>query len=87
MQVVHHGALHGVTGSCHQLLVDEHRSLLIDCGLFQGLKDLRLRNWDQFPLSPSEIDEVVLTHAHIDHTGLNTYQNTPPFFLRVFLQE
>ena len=43
--------------------------MLVDCGLFQGLKQLRLRNWDSFPLSAAEIDAVVLTHAHLDHSG------------------
>lgn len=42
---------------------------MIDCGLFQGLKELRLRNWDPFPLDASTIDAIVLTHAHIDHSG------------------
>jgi len=41
----------------------------VDCGLFQGLKQLRLRNWDAFPLDAQKIDAVVLTHAHIDHSG------------------
>jgi metallo-beta-lactamase family protein len=43
--------------------------VLIDCGLFQGLKDLRLRNWERFPVAPDTIDAVVLTHAHLDHCG------------------
>jgi metallo-beta-lactamase family protein len=41
----------------------------VDCGLFQGLKSLRLRNWDPFPFPPASIDAVLLTHAHLDHTG------------------
>ncbi len=43
--------------------------MLVDCGLFQGLKELRLRNWHRLPFSPSSVDAVVLTHAHIDHIG------------------
>jgi metallo-beta-lactamase family protein len=43
--------------------------VLIDCGLFQGLKELRLRNWAGLPINPASIDWVLLTHAHIDHTG------------------
>jgi len=42
---------------------------LVDCGLFQGLKQLRLKNWAQLPIKPRDIDAVVLTHAHIDHSG------------------
>jgi metallo-beta-lactamase family protein len=45
------------------------RQLLVDCGLYQGLKSLRLRNWDTLPIAPAKIDAVALTHAHIDHTG------------------
>lgn len=62
------GAAGTVTGSRH-LLELEGRRLLIDCGMFQGLKSLRLRNWEPFPVDPASIDGVLLTHAHIDHTG------------------
>lgn len=57
-----------VTGSKHLLTVDG-RHFLLDCGLFQGLKELRQRNWQKPPFEPSEIDAVVLSHAHIDHSG------------------
>lgn len=57
-----------VTGSKYLLENAEHR-LLIDCGLFQGFKELRLRNWARFPIDPHDIDAVLLTHAHLDHTG------------------
>jgi metallo-beta-lactamase family protein len=57
-----------VTGSRH--LLDVHgKRVLVDCGLFQGLKELRLRNWEDFPVPPASIDAVVLTHAHLDHVG------------------
>jgi len=62
------GAARTVTGSKYLLEVDGHR-ILIDCGLFQGLKELRLRNWSPLPIPPETIDAVVLTHAHIDHSG------------------
>jgi metallo-beta-lactamase family protein len=62
------GAAGTVTGSKHLLDFGEHR-ILIDCGLFQGLKELRLRNWAAFPIDPRRIDAVVLTHAHLDHCG------------------
>jgi metallo-beta-lactamase family protein len=62
------GAAGTVTGSKHLLDLGEHR-VLVDCGLFQGLKELRLRNWAPFPFDASKIDAVVLTHAHLDHCG------------------
>jgi len=62
------GAARTVTGSKY-LLEHKGRRVLVDCGLFQGLKDLRLRNWAEFPVPPDSIDAVVLTHAHLDHVG------------------
>lgn len=62
------GAAQSVTGSKYLLEVDDHK-ILVDCGLFQGLKDLRLKNWDSFPIDIFTINQVVLTHAHLDHTG------------------
>lgn len=62
------GAVRSVTGSKYLLEIDDKR-ILVDCGLFQGLKELRLRNWNQLPIDPADIDLVVITHAHIDHTG------------------
>jgi len=68
MRLTFLGGTGTVTGSKY-LLEHAGRRLLIDCGLFQGLKQLRLRNWDSFPLAAGEIDAVVLTHAHLDHSG------------------
>src|SRR6266700_2933332 len=62
------GAASTVTGSKHLLDLGEHR-VLVDCGLFQGLKELRQRNWAALPVDPRRIDAVVLTHAHLDHCG------------------
>src|SRR5436190_15711932 len=62
------GASGTVTGSKFLLDVGGSRAL-IDCGLFQGLKELRLRNWETLPVNPASITWVLLTHAHIDHTG------------------
>jgi metallo-beta-lactamase family protein len=62
------GATGTVTGSKY-LLEHGGRRLLVDCGLFQGLKQLRLRNWDPPPLACSRVDAVVLSHAHLDHSG------------------
>src|SRR6185369_9602143 len=62
------GAAGTVTGSKHLLEVDGRR-ILVDCGLFQGLKELRLRNWEPLPIDPASIDVVILTHAHLDHCG------------------
>ena len=57
-----------VTGSKFLIEVDAQR-VLVDCGLFQGYKQLRLRNWKPLPTHPSDIDAVILTHAHLDHSG------------------
>ncbi|MGV8805782.1 MAG: MBL fold metallo-hydrolase RNA specificity domain-containing protein [Polaromonas sp.] len=62
------GATDTVTGSKY-LLQQGSSSLLVDCGLFQGYKQLRLRNWSPLPLDPARIEAVILTHAHIDHSG------------------
>ena len=57
-----------VTGS--KILIEvNNKRILVDCGLFQGLKELRLMNRADFPVPPDSIDAVVLTHAHLDHCG------------------
>lgn len=68
MKLTFLGAAGTVTGSRY-LVEHEGRRLLVDCGLFQGLKQLRLRNWADLPVPAASIDAVVLTHAHIDHSG------------------
>ena len=62
------GATGTVTGSKY-LVTSGKARILVDCGLFQGYKQLRLRNWAELPVAPSSIDAVVLTHAHLDHSG------------------
>src|SRR5271170_5632183 len=62
------GAAGTVTGSKY-LIEAEGKRLLVDCGLFEGSKELKQRNWDRLPIDPAKIDWVLLTHAHIDHTG------------------
>ena len=68
LQLTFYGAAETVTGSKYLLETDDAR-VLIDCGLFQGQKHLRLRNWDRLPFDVKSVDAVVLTHAHIDHIG------------------
>jgi len=62
------GAAQNVTGSRYLLDFNGQR-VLVDCGLYQE-RELRGRNWDPFPVSPDTIDAVLLTHAHLDHSGL-----------------
>ena len=62
------GAAGTVTGSKY-LVEAEGKRLLVDCGLFEGSRELKQRNWDKLTVDPATIDWVLLTHAHIDHTG------------------
>lgn len=68
MRITFLGAVGTVTGSKYLVRAGKAR-LLVDCGLFQGFKNLRLRNWAPLPLDPSSLDAVILTHAHLDHSG------------------
>ena len=68
MKLTFLGAAGTVTGSKYLVEAGNAR-ILVDCGLFQGLKEIRDRNWADFPVPPSSIDAVVLTHAHLDHSG------------------
>ncbi len=68
MRIEFLGAAGTVTGS-KTLVVEHDTRVLVDCGLFQGVKDLRRRNWEPLGVDPKSLDAVVLTHAHIDHSG------------------
>lgn len=68
MKLTFFGGAGTVTGS-KILLEVNYKKIMIDCGLFQGLKELRLKNWDNMPQELKELDLVILTHAHLDHTG------------------
>ncbi len=68
MKIGFHGAARTVTGSKYLLTLDHYR-LLVDCGLFQGGFEMHQRNWRPLAFSPASVDDVLFTHAHIDHTG------------------
>jgi len=68
MQIQFLGAADTVAGSRHLVTLSEQR-ILLDCGMFQGYKVLRERNWASPPMPPQEIDAVVLSHAHLDQSG------------------
>ena len=68
MKISFHGAAEGVTGSCHLIQVGT-KKILIDCGLFQGSREVEEENANSFGFDPSDIDYLLLTHAHLDHCG------------------
>ena len=68
MKLTSYGAAEEVTGSCHLIEVGDQK-ILLDCGLIQGRRKDERRNRDPFPFKPAELDAVVLSHAHIDHSG------------------
>ena len=69
LELTFHGAAGCVTGFCARLKT-ERATVLIDCGMFQGPKTLKALNYEPFPFRADEIDAVLLTHPHIDHSGL-----------------
>ncbi len=66
VQIAFLGATETVTGS-RFLITSDKSKILVDCGMFQGVKSDRLKNWDPFPVEPDSIDAIVLSHAHLDH--------------------
>lgn len=72
MHVVHHGALTGVTGSCHQLFISPARSLLVDCGMFQGA-DAKDRDQEKIDFPLDGVSSLIVTHVHLDHVGRIPY--------------
>ena len=68
VQIAFLGATETVTGS-RFLITSDKSKILVDCGMFQGVKADRLKNWDPFPVEPESIDAIVLSHAHLDHSG------------------
>ena len=69
MKLTFHGGVEGVTGSCHHVQT-AHTRLLVDCGMFQGGREAEGKNHEPFAFKPRDIEFVLLTHAHIDHSGL-----------------
>lgn len=67
--IAFHGAAQTVTGSKH-LITTNGKNILVDCGIFQGPRELRQRNWEPFPFDPQSLDAVIVTHAHLDHVGM-----------------
>ena len=68
MKISFHGAAQGVTGSCH-LLECAGKRILVDCGMYQGGRELVKENAESFGFDPTTIDFLLLTHAHLDHCG------------------
>jgi metallo-beta-lactamase family protein len=75
MKILHHGAVSGVTGSCHQLLIDSNNSVLVDCGLFQGADTSGHNNDEHLSVGfdISTVKALLVTHCHIDHVGRIPY--------------
>ncbi|MGS0724753.1 MBL fold metallo-hydrolase RNA specificity domain-containing protein [Shewanella sp. 0m-11] len=75
MQIIHHGAVNGVTGSCHELNINSNSSILIDCGLFQGAETAGKTAADQLQIEfdLTHITALIVTHCHIDHVGRIPY--------------
>ncbi|WP_415883599.1 MBL fold metallo-hydrolase RNA specificity domain-containing protein [Neptuniibacter sp. QD34_54] len=87
-KIIHHGAVKGVTGSCHQLFLDKDHSVLIDCGMFQGAEASDLEQGSlaiNFPLS--NVVGLIVTHCHIDHVGRIPYLLAAGFDKPIYVTE
>lgn len=80
------GGVESVTGS-RFLLEAQGYKLLVEAGMFQGLKELRLKNWEPFPVNPAEINDIIITHAHLDHSGYLPRLVRDGFNGRIYLTE
>ena len=90
MQIVHHGGAEGVTGSCHELIVDQQNSLLVDCGLFQGAEvSSNGSSFDQLQIdfSLDDVSALLVTHCHIDHVGRIPYLLMAGFDQKIYCTE
>lgn len=90
MHINHHGAVNGVTGSCHQLCLKDGRGILIDCGLFQGdetSSDQATANQPEINFDISQLQALVVTHVHIDHVGRIPYLLAAGFTKPIFCSE
>ena len=72
VSVKFHGAAGTVTGSCFEVS-GAGQTILVDCGMFQGTRSLEALNHEELPFDPKKIDAVLLTHAHLDHSGRLAY--------------
>ena len=68
MKITFYGAARTVTGSCH-MVEAAGKKFLVDCGMFQGRLTDQMLNYEDFPFNIQDVDFVILTHAHIDHSG------------------
>lgn len=85
MKIIHHGAANGVTGSCHELIIDNKHSLLVDCGLFQGEEETASHTAIDFSID--HVKALLVTHCHIDHVGRIPYLLIAGFQGKIYCSE
>jgi len=86
MEILHHGAARGTTGSCHRLQVDADNAILIDFGLFQGAETSGAdeATWQQIDFSIQDVRALIVTHVHMDHVGRLLYLMVARFRRLIF---